>query len=59
MSASPTILKNSGDTVTLEFSGVPDPKDSDWIGVFSPSTVDIKKTAPIKYQVFHTLQITN
>jgi hypothetical protein len=38
-----------GEWVELTWSGVSTPAETDWIGVYSPSTVDIKKTKPVKY----------
>lgn len=50
MSVTPTLLTTPTGWVTVSWSGVADPKSDDWIGVFSPSTVNFYTTTPIKYQ---------
>lgn len=40
----------NGEFVTVEWSGVSDPSEGDWIGVYSPSTVDMSLHVPIKFQ---------
>jgi len=50
LSASPKILTAPSEWVTVSWSGVREPTDQDWIGVFSPGDIDISRTAPVKYQ---------
>jgi len=50
LTAEPSLLQQSGEWVTVTFSKVPSPSNEDWIGVYSPSKVDISKHAPVKYQ---------
>jgi len=35
--------------VIVTWSGVPQPKEDDWLAVFSPSVVDLAAAVPIKY----------
>jgi len=49
-----SVVEN-GDFVTVSWSGVPDPSDGDWVGVYSPSTTDMTNHYPIKFQVCSTL----
>ena len=49
-----TRLALSGSWVNVSWSGVSNPKKSDWIGVYSPpidNTIDPSYNAPVKYQV--------
>ena len=56
-----TVLKSSGSWINVSWSGVSDPKKSDWIGVYSPpidSTIDPSYNAPVKYQVSSYLDVS-
>ena len=53
----PQYIEQSGNWVTVKWSGVNNPSDADWIGVYSPPNdnsypIDPVNHAPIKYQVF-------
>ena len=53
----PQYIEQSGNWVTVKWSGVSNPSDADWIGVYSPPVddsypIDPVNHAPIKYQVF-------
>jgi len=50
VSVTPTMLNNTGEWVTVSFSGVENPNINDYIAAYSPSNVDITTTSPIKYQ---------
>jgi hypothetical protein len=50
ITVSPNKLKQSGDWIVVKYSA-PNPSNDDWIGVFSPSTVDISTSSPVKYQL--------
>jgi len=52
--ATPTLLSHTQDTVTVSWSGVQQPNNSDWIGVYSPSDVNRTMTAPVKYRWANT-----
>lgn len=49
VTVTPDRVKN-GDFVTVSWSGVTSPSDGDWIGVYSPSTTNMLKHFPIKFQ---------
>lgn len=40
LDAAPTLLKKSGDTVTLTWKGLDSPSKLDWIGIYTPPTSD-------------------
>jgi len=46
--ASPSLLNRSGEWVHVVFSGIPDPDEGDWIGVYSPP--GRVQNAPIKFK---------
>jgi len=50
MEASPNVLTEAG-MVVVNWKGVQNPNDDDWIGVYSPSTVNTTTTSPVKYQL--------
>eukprot|EP01117_Protostelium_nocturnum_P005141 TRINITY_DN1866_c0_g1_i1.p1 TRINITY_DN1866_c0_g1~~TRINITY_DN1866_c0_g1_i1.p1 ORF type:complete len:569 (+),score=151.58 TRINITY_DN1866_c0_g1_i1:237-1943(+) len=49
MSASPSVLKASGERVTVALRGVPAPSTGDIIALYSPANADPRTTSPIKY----------
>ena len=53
--ATPHTLSKSGEWVTIEWSGVDQPTNDDWVGVWVLPSVDLdidtKTQAPVKYQV--------
>ena len=53
---SPDKLKTNGLWVSVSWSGVSSPNESDWIGVYLPHSregIDPGKQAPVKYQVWN------
>jgi len=59
ISVSPNVIEENDGWVVVSFSGVPQPADTDWIGVYSPSNVDHTKTAPIKFQFAYVAKTYN
>ena len=53
--ASPDVLKTSGSWVEVTWSGVISPSREDWIGVYAPGRANYTQTAPLKYQVSHSI----
>ena len=52
ISVSPTTIAN-GDYVVVSY-GSSTPQVDDWVAAYSPSSVDITQSAPIKYQFANT-----
>jgi hypothetical protein len=50
ITASPNVLHENAEFVTVVYEGVQNPTKNDWIGVYSPANVDIKNTSPVKYK---------
>ena len=50
LSVTPDQVSN-GDYVTVTWSGVTNPINGDWVGVYSPSTTNIMEHYPIKFKV--------
>lgn len=50
ISATPNLLHEIAQYVRVNFEGVQKPSKDDWIGVYSPSDVDVKTTSPVKYK---------
>jgi len=50
INASPSSLTSPFQWVTVVWSGVSDPREDDWIGVFSPANVNYTDVSPVKYQ---------
>ena len=50
LTPSATTVTN-GEFITVSWSGVSDPSNGDWIGVYSPSTTNVMEHYPIKFQV--------
>lgn len=57
ISATPNLLHETAQYVRVRFEGVQKPSKDDWIGVYSPSDVDVKKTSPVKYKVYPLLLV--
>ena len=49
LTPSATTVTN-GEFITVSWSGVSDPSNGDWIGVYSPSTTNVMEHYPIKFQ---------
>eukprot|EP01114_Cavostelium_apophysatum_P002247 TRINITY_DN1197_c0_g1_i2.p1 TRINITY_DN1197_c0_g1~~TRINITY_DN1197_c0_g1_i2.p1 ORF type:complete len:220 (+),score=33.71 TRINITY_DN1197_c0_g1_i2:61-720(+) len=49
-SVTPTLLNNTGEWVTVTYSGRLNPNMTDFVAVYSPSNVNITATSPVKYQ---------
>jgi len=43
------VLIDSGDVVTVQYSTSTTPNKYDWIGAYSPASVDVSTTVPVKY----------
>lgn len=49
ISATPVLLQQSGEDVTVTWSGVTNPSTNDWIAVYSPSNADFAHKLPVNY----------
>lgn len=55
VSVNTTVLKHHGEWITINVTGVTSPQTSDWIGAYSPSSGNLPRKVPVKYQFCSTV----
>lgn len=50
LGTSHNLLRQSGQWVEVQWKGVQDPQDDDYIALYAPANVSIYETSPVKYQ---------